>query len=230
MLYQTLVGAWPIDIERVCQFARKALREAKLHSSWAAPDEGYERDVAGFVAATLGSPAFTDELDAFAQRVAAVGKRNSLALLVLKLTAPGVPDIYWGNENWDLSLVDPDNRRPVAFEARAADSPKFAVTRAGLTLRRRDPDLFANGAYVPIDVTGRHADHVLAFARVYEGRWVIAAVPRLTESLEGWGDTRLVPPADAPGRWHDVLTDAAASDLTAAALFSVLPAALLTAA
>ena len=97
---------------------------------------------------------------------------------MLKLAAPGVPDIYWGNENWDLSLVDPDNRRPVDFAPRAADSPKYTVTRAGLTLRRRDPDLFANGAYVPIEVTGRHAEHVVAFARVYEERWVIAAVPR----------------------------------------------------
>ncbi len=230
MLYQTLVGAWPIGIERVCQFARKALREAKLHSSWAAPDEGYERDVAAFVAAILGSPAFTDELAAFARRVAVVGERNSLGLLVLKLAAPGVPDIYWGNENWDLSLVDPDNRRPVDFAARAAESPKFAVTRAGLTLRRGEPDLFANGIYLPIEVTGRNAEHVVAFARVYEERWVVAAVPRLTEDLDGWGDTRLVLPAEAPGRWHDVLTDAAASDLTAAALFSALPAALLTAA
>jgi (1->4)-alpha-D-glucan 1-alpha-D-glucosylmutase len=229
MLYQTLVGAWPIGRERVCQFMRKALREAKLHTSWAAPDDGYERDVAAFAAAILGSPAFTDELGAFAQRVAAIGERSSLALVVLKLAAPGVPDIYWGNEGWDLSLVDPDNRRPVDFTEPAVESTKFAVTRAGLMLRRRDPDLFAHGAYVPIAAAGRHADHVVAFARVHEGRWVIAAVFRLTEGVDSWGDTRLVPPAEAPGKWEDLLTGEQPAQLTAETLFGSLPAALLVA-
>jgi (1->4)-alpha-D-glucan 1-alpha-D-glucosylmutase len=97
-------------------------------------------------------------------------------------------------------------------------------------LRRRDPDLFAHGSYVPIEVAGRHADRVLAFARVHGGRWVIAAVPRLTEGLGGWGDTRLVPPAEAPPRWNDALTGEEPADLTAEALFATLPAALLTAA
>ncbi len=210
---------------------QKALREAKAHTSWAAPDEGYEADVAGFVEAILASRAFTDDLAAFATRCAAIGERSSLALLVLKLAAPGVPDIYWGNEDWDLSLVDPDNRRPVDFTARTSrigeGSRKLVVTRAGLTLRRGDPELFAHGAYVPLEVAGRHADHVVAFARVHEGRWAIAAVSRLTEALDGWGDTRLVLPTGAPDRWHDVLTDAPL-DVTADALFATLPAALLT--
>jgi maltooligosyltrehalose synthase len=216
----------------VRQFVLKALREAKMHTSWAAPDEAYEADVAAFVEAILGSAAFIDDLAALAARCAEIGARSSLALLVLKLAAPGVPDIYWGNEDWDLSLVDPDNRRAVDFAARAGrlgdGGRKLAVTRAGLELRRRDPGLFAHGGYVPIEVSGSHAGRVLAFARVHEGRWAIAAVSRLTAGLDAWGDTRLVLPAGAPGRWHDVLTDAPVG-LTAAALFAGLPAALLIA-
>jgi len=232
LLYQTLVGAWPIDIERVRQFVLKALREAKVHTSWAAPDEAYEADVFAFAEAILDSSEFTGDLAALADRCAAIGVRNSLALLVLKLAAPGVPDIYWGNEDWDLSLVDPDNRRPIDFAARAGEgasrSDKNAITRAGLALRRRDPDVFAHGAYVPVEVTGRHADRAVAFARVHEGRWVLAAVPRLTAKLDGWADTGLVLPDGAPERWRDVLTDSPANDLSATALFATSPAALLT--
>jgi (1->4)-alpha-D-glucan 1-alpha-D-glucosylmutase len=141
---------------------------------------------------------------------------------VLKLAAPGVPDIYWGNEDWDLSLVDPDNRRPVDFAGRAErrgdGSQKLAQTRAGLGLRRRDPELFAHGAYVPLETAGRHADRVIAFARVHEGRWAIAAVSRLTEGLDDWADTRLVLPDGAP-----------VTDTSAAGLFAALPAVLLSA-
>jgi (1->4)-alpha-D-glucan 1-alpha-D-glucosylmutase len=233
LLYQTLVGAWPIDIERVRQFALKALREAKVHTSWEAPDEAYEADVGAFAEAILGSPEFTDDLAAFAGRCAAVGARNSLGLLVLKLAAPGVPDIYWGNEDWDLSLVDPDNRRPVDFAGRAARSAevsdKVAVTRAGLQLRRRDPTLFAHGAYVPVETAGRHADRVIAFARVHEGRWALAAVSRLAERVDDWGDTRVVLPDGAPERWQNVLTDSMPDDASAAALFAQFSAALLEA-
>jgi (1->4)-alpha-D-glucan 1-alpha-D-glucosylmutase len=226
LLYQTLVGAWPIDADRMCRFMRKALREAGVHTSWAASDEAYEADMDAFVGAVLDSPAFVDELAAFAARAAAIGERSSLALLVLKLAAPGVPDIYWGNEDWDLSLVDPDNRRPVEFAARAGT--KVAVTTAGLQLRRRNPELFAYGAYVPLDLAGRHADRVVAFARVHEGRWAVAAVSRLTEGLDGWADTRVVLPAAAPDGWHDALTGRPAASLDAGALFATLPAALLT--
>jgi len=227
LLYQTLVGTWPIDIHRVRQFVLKALREAKVHTSWAAPDEAYEADVFAFAEAILGSPEFTGDLAAFAGRCAAIGVRNSLALLVLKLAAPGVPDIYWGNENWDLSLVDPDNRRPIDFAARS-ESDKRTITRAGLQLRRRDPELFAHGAYVPIEVAGAHADRAVAFARAHEDRWALAAVARLTEGLDGWADTRLVLPDGAPERWRDVLADRPAADLSAAHLLAYLPAALLT--
>jgi (1->4)-alpha-D-glucan 1-alpha-D-glucosylmutase len=216
LLYQTLAGAWPIDIQRVRQFVLKALREAKVHTSWDAPDEAYESDVFAFAEDILGSPGFTADLAAFADRCATIGARSSLALLVLKLAAPGVPDIYWGNEDRDLSLVDPDNRRPVEFAAHS-ESDKRAITRAGLQFRRRDPDLFAHGAYVPLETAGRHADRVVAFARVHEGRWALAAVSRLTEGLDDWGDTRLVLPDGAP-----------VTEMSAAQLFADLPAVLLS--
>jgi malto-oligosyltrehalose synthase len=235
LLYQTLVGAWPIDADRICAYMTKAVREAKVHTSWIAPDESYEADLRRFATDALASTnaAFLADLDRLAGRCAAIGSRSSLALLVLKLAAPGVPDVYWGNEDWDLSLVDPDNRRPVDFAARAggraADSPKLLVTRAGLELRRRERELFVYGSYVPIEAAGRHADRVLAFARVHASRWVIAAVARLTAGLDGWGDTRLVLPAGAPERWHDVLTGTAVTDPSATTLFASLPAALLVA-
>jgi (1->4)-alpha-D-glucan 1-alpha-D-glucosylmutase len=232
LLYQTLAGAWPIDVHRVRQFVLKALREARVHTSWADPDEAYEADVFAFTEAILASRGFTGDLAAFAERCAEIGARNALALLVLKLAAPGVPDIYWGNEDWDLSLVDPDNRRPVDFAARAEEgasrSDKVAITRAGLALRRGDPELFARGAYVPVEVAGRHADRVVAFVRVHEGRWALAAVARLTAGLEAWSDTRLVLPDGAPGDWHDVLTDSPPGDLSGEALFATYPAVLLT--
>ena len=231
MLYQTLVGAWPIDIGRVRQFAQKALREAKVHTSWEAPDEAYEADVTAFAEAILDSPEFTDDLAAFAGRAAAIGARNSLGLLVLKLAAPGVPDVYWGNEDWDLSLVDPDNRRPVDFAGRAerrGGGGKAGVTRAGLCLRRSDPRLVTHGAYVPLEPAGRHADRVIAFARVHDGRWAVAAVSRLTAGLGDWADTRLVLPDGAPESWHDAVADRPLADLSAASLFADLPAALLT--
>ncbi len=264
LLYQTLAGVWPLDVaargplpERMRAFMVKAAREAKTSTSWIEPDPGHERELEEFVAAVLdpGNAEFLGELDAFAHRVAEIGARSSLALLVLKLVAPGVPDIYWGNELPDLSLVDPDNRRPVDFpvrarmledvERRCAESRarlarelaadwedgllKLYVTWQGLQLRRRNPDLFAGGAYIPIAATGRDAGHVVAFARAHEGRWVVAAVPRLTAALEGWNDTRLGLPDEAPAAWEHVLTGAEVHGPAPAAaeLFATVPVAIL---
>jgi (1->4)-alpha-D-glucan 1-alpha-D-glucosylmutase len=248
LLYQTLVGAWPLDnpargtlAERMGAYMLKAAREAKVNTSWAAPDLEYERDLGEFVAAVLdpANAAFLADVDEFARTVAALGARGSLALLVLKLAAPGVPDIYWGNEAPDLSLVDPDNRRPVDFPAharrlaavdRGGEGPeKLAVTARGLRLRRREPEVFACGAYVPLEASGRHAANVVAFARVHEGRWVVAAVPRLTARLDGWGDTRIPLPAGAPEVWEHVLSGRAVHgrEPAAAELFDPCPVALL---
>jgi (1->4)-alpha-D-glucan 1-alpha-D-glucosylmutase len=249
LLYQTLVGAWPLDVasrgtvpDRIAAYMLKAVREAKVNTSWAAPDLDYERDLGEFVAAVLdpGNGAFLAELDEFARRVAVLGERGSLALLVLKLAAPGVPDVYWGNEVEDLSLVDPDNRRPVDFAAHARlletvdhgtaeGLAKLAVTARGLRLRRREPGLFADGAYLPVDASGTCADHVVAFAREHAGRWAVAVVPRLTAGIEDWGDTRLRLPGGAPAVWEDVLSgrEVHGGEPRAAELFERLPAALL---
>ena len=241
LVYQTLVGAWPIDADRLSAYMLKAAREAKLRTSWTDPDERYERDLDEFVRRILdpANTAFLSELQAFADRVAERGWRRAIGLLVLKLAAPGVPDIYWANELWDLSLVDPDNRRPVDFDLRArmlaelaGRSPedlaeswrdggvKLHVTRAGLRLRRAEPELFRDGGYRPIAVEGP----AIAFARTLGERWVIC-VARTGEGPLG----ALQLPPDAPSSWRDVLTgEPARSPLDAEALTARLGAALLT--
>jgi (1->4)-alpha-D-glucan 1-alpha-D-glucosylmutase len=203
LLYQTLVGAHPLPLDRALAFAAKATREAKVHTSWAAPDEGYETAVAGFVEGVLTDDAFLADLAAFVAPLVEAGDVNALAMQAIKLTAPGVPDIYQGTELWDRSLVDPDNRRPVDFEERrqllaSGAHPKLRLTRAALALR---PD----GPYEPVRASGEAAEHVLAFAR---GDRVVTVVPRFPLRLAargGFGDTTITLP---PGLWTDALSGA----------------------
>jgi (1->4)-alpha-D-glucan 1-alpha-D-glucosylmutase len=221
LFYQTLVGAWPIGIERAIAYMEKAIREAKVHTSWTQMNQAYEEAVLGFVADVLSDQAFTADLEAFVMPLVAPGRVNSLAQTLLKLTAPGVPDLYQGTELWALSLVDPDNRRPVdyglrrqrlavlegatpeAIWARIDEGlPKLWVIRQALALRRRQPVLFGpQGAYQPLIARGVRAEHVVAFAR---GGGAITVVPRLVLGLHGdWDDTTL----DLPdGRWCNALT------------------------
>jgi (1->4)-alpha-D-glucan 1-alpha-D-glucosylmutase len=227
LLYQTLVGAWPIEGERLAEYLRKALREAKLRTSWTGIDEAYEAAVIGFADASLADPAFRDSLEAFVVHVLRQGRVNSLAQVLLKLTVPGVPDIYQGMELWDLSLVDPDNRRAVDFglrrrlleEVTAPDGPgpealvgmlddpdepgmpKLAVVRAGLSVRRRHPGAFGTEAtYEPLSPAGTHAAKLVGFLRSDR---VAVVVPRLTLGHDGWGDTAIELPE---GRWWNELT------------------------
>ncbi len=193
MLYQALLGAWPVGeqdptfLERFQAYALKAAREGKQETSWLNPNEVYEAGLRHFIARILDaslSSEFLTALDSLAQRLALLGAVNSLSQLALKATVPGVPDFYQGSELWDLSLVDPDNRRPVDFAARARllDSPeapdwarltetwrsgelKFAWTRHLLKLRNEFDDTFTHGDYQPLEVNGPHRDHILAFAR-----------------------------------------------------------------
>ncbi|MCA1373748.1 MULTISPECIES: malto-oligosyltrehalose synthase [unclassified Bradyrhizobium] len=194
MLYQTLLGAWPLQapadaafIERIQAYALKAAREGKEETSWLNPHEAYENGIRDFIAKILDpdqSAEFLQALQTLARRVALLGTLNSLSQLTLKATLPGVPDFYQGTEFWDLSLVDPDNRRPVDFAARHAALPsleapdwsglikswpdgklKLAWTRHLLKLRNELADVFAQGDYQPLEVRGAHADHVIAFAR-----------------------------------------------------------------
>jgi (1->4)-alpha-D-glucan 1-alpha-D-glucosylmutase len=218
--------------ERVEAYMTKAVRERKLETSWSNPNTDYEaaltRYVRGVLDASRPSP-FLADFHAFVASLARAGAITSLAQLVLKLTVPGVPDIYQGAELWDFSLVDPDNRRPVDWQARRIlldetdrASPadlaanwqdgreKLFATRRLLALRRAHPDLFAAGDYRPLEVAGERAAHLCAFARSQGGETLAVAVPRLVRQLcrdaDGldWGGTEIVLPADTA--WQDVFT------------------------
>jgi (1->4)-alpha-D-glucan 1-alpha-D-glucosylmutase len=207
MIYQALVGAWPLEgpdqdfVARMQAYAIKAAREGKVETSWINPDAAYEKGLTDFIAAILDaerSPAFLESFAPFARRCALIGALNSLSQLVLKAAMPGVPDFYQGTELWDLSLVDPDNRRPVDFNARGrlldalggapdwqvlADGwtdgrVKLALTRRLLALRKDMAGVFADGAYAPVEVRGAHREHVVAFARVGVREAAIVVVGR----------------------------------------------------
>jgi (1->4)-alpha-D-glucan 1-alpha-D-glucosylmutase len=220
LVYQSVVGAWPIEAERVEAAMRKSVNEAKVRTSWRDPDEGYLEGVAAFVHAVLGDATFRASVDAFLGEhdLVRLGRLTSLSQVALLLTSPGVPDVYQGDELWDLSLVDPDNRRPVDFDLRAklldelADAgPEQALDELDsggtkqwliqrlLQHRRARPEAYAGG-YGPLTGEGCGADHLVAFSR---GELVVA-VPRLHARLAraGWGSTAIDLPA---GRWHDVL-------------------------
>ncbi|MCW2953311.1 MAG: treY [Conexibacter sp.] len=208
LIFQTLVGAWPISEERLAGHLEKALREAKVNSSWVAPDAAWEAAVQRFARELLGHRPFLDAFEPFARRVAAEGRRAALGQLLLKLTVPGIPDIYQGDELEALSLVDPDNRRAVDWERRrdalarlaAGDGPteetrKLLLIQRALELRGRRPEAFERGDYEPLDA----GPGVVAFAR--EGA-VIAVAP-----VRDWADATLHVPTPLVGRWHDLLTD-----------------------
>ncbi|MDR0966563.1 MAG: malto-oligosyltrehalose synthase [Myxococcales bacterium] len=218
LLYQTLIGTWPFEDfdehsladyrQRVQAYMAKAIKEAKVNTSWAHPNEAWEAALDTFIARLLDphrSARFWRDFVPFQKEIARVGTHNALAQLVLKLASPGVSDVYQGNELWDFSLVDPDNRRPVDFERRQKflaeldsglggdlatlskrlwESPedgriKLFVTTLGLRLRRRFPALFREGSYAPLTAEGDWAGHVVAFERGARKIRLIAAVPRL---------------------------------------------------
>jgi (1->4)-alpha-D-glucan 1-alpha-D-glucosylmutase len=217
-LYQTMVGAWPIDTHRLLPYMQKACREAKQHTSWLAPNEEFETATREFIQALYQSAEFFDDFESFIQPLIKPGRINSLAQKLLELTAPGVPDIYQGTECWDLSLVDPDNRRPVDYQARRRllselpgltvedvcsryddGLPKLWTIYHALRARRRHPSAFdEDGDYTPLIGRGAKTAHLIAYMR---GDQVLVMVPRLVMQLGcDWGDTLL----DAPqGRWRN---------------------------
>ncbi len=207
-IYQTLIGAYPMPDQdeddfpnRLKEYLQKALREAKRNSSWGAPDEAYEAATQAFAARLLDRKRpFWAHFQAFHRRVADFGIANSLAQVVLKCTCPGLPDVYQGCEGWDLSLVDPDNRRSVDFAQRQQALAEVAAYEDGqaaaplwasrydariklwllyklLNERKQQPDLFATGEYLPLTVTGAQQQHVMAFARRQDTVWYVVAVP-----------------------------------------------------
>lgn len=243
LLYQTLIGAWPIDHERTWGYMLKACREAKISTSWHEPNVSFEEKIRGFVGGVFESQDFIARLERFVEPLILPGRINSLAQTLIKLLAPGVPDFYQGTELWDLSLVDPDNRRPVDFALRArllkdapglraaealadweSGLPKLWMTARVLRVRReRSEDFSASAKYQPLVAQGSHLGRVLAFRR---GDNLIAVVPRFTMTLAGeWGDTRLPLPG---GSWRNCFTgESMQREVTPAALFASFPVALL---
>ena len=237
ILYQALLGSWPLDLrdddqagfadyaKRIWQWQQKALREAKLQSSWSAPNEAYENAAQAFTEKLLTGEEgelLRAALGKTVNSIAAAGALNGLAQTLLRMTVPGVPDLYQGNEFWDFSLVDPDNRRPVDYATRehALQEPlppvellanwrdgriKQALIAEVLNLRVEHAELFRRGTYQALEVLGSQAHSVLAFAREHEGKQAIVIVPiRCATLLENgavpqvdalrWGDTRVVLP------------------------------------
>ena len=190
MLFQSLLGAWPDRLtdefsDRIAAWQTKALREAKLRSSWEAPDEAYEARCNDLARALIASPAFQSAINSFLAEIASAATRNSLIQVALRCTLPGVPDLYQGCELADLSLVDPDNRRPVDYGARAAafdaPPPKMRLLIDLLDLRRQHPTLFEHGSYEPAEVDAPESARLLAFERRYEGKTLRVAVALGTE-------------------------------------------------
>ncbi|MFP3914885.1 MAG: malto-oligosyltrehalose synthase [Actinomycetota bacterium] len=225
LMYQTLVGAHPLPLARLLRYMEKAVREAKTHTSWTHPDPGYERGVEDFARAVHGDDEFQADLAEFASPLVEAGRINSLIQKTVQLTAPGVPDTYQGTELWDLSLVDPDNRRPVDYARRRSllaslgdihpaevlegmdeGLPKLWLLHTLLQLRRRRPAAMGTeGGYRPLAVAGPAARHAVAYTR---GEEVAVVVPRLTLRLQregGWNTTRLELPG---GTWTGVFDGA----------------------
>jgi (1->4)-alpha-D-glucan 1-alpha-D-glucosylmutase len=207
MLYQMIVGAWPPEltqsdaagckafVERLAGWQQKALREAKLRTDWTTPNETYEATARDFLFGLFErNGQFLSIAQSFIDTIAPAGTVNSLAQTVLKMTVPGMPDFFQGTEFWDFSLVDPDNRRPVDYDARRQVNTataqswrdgriKQAVIRQVLAFRRRMPDLFAHGDYSPLPVRGPLEDHIVAFTRTHGRSALIVVVPRLVHRL-----------------------------------------------
>ena len=263
MLYQALLGAWPSGqrddafLERMQAFALKAAREGKQETSWLNPNQAYEAGLRIFLTRILDrsiSAEFLNSLETLGQRTSLLGALNSLSQITLKATMPGVPDFYQGTEFWDLSLVDPDNRRPVDFAERAAvlasmENPnweslaqhwpdghiKFAWTRHLLKLRTELADVFAHGDYQPLEISGPHRDHVIAFARRRGRDAAITAVAKSFALMSQGG--RVWPRADSYDgalslkgySVEGISGKAGATEVRLSALFQHLPAVVLKA-
>ena len=216
LLWQATVGAWPIERDRLRAYAEKAAREAGVSTGWIDGDADFEADLAAMIDAVYDDADVHREILAAVDRLSAPGWSNSLSAKLIQLTAPGVPDVYQGSERWELSLVDPDNRRPVDFAGSAAlldridggwlpdvdpsGAAKLLVTSRALRLRRDRPELFTG--YRPISADGPAAAHLIAFDR----GGAITLATRLPVGLDtrgGWAGTTVTLP---PGTWVDQLT------------------------
>jgi (1->4)-alpha-D-glucan 1-alpha-D-glucosylmutase len=243
-LYQTLVGAWPISTERLREYMQKAMREAKVRTSWVANNAEYESALQEYIDAILEDTEFVTELETFVEGIATAGRVNSLAQTLMKYTAPGVPDMYQGGELWDFSLVDPDNRRPVDYERRRTllkemqslvveqvmersdeGMPKLWVVHKTLLLRKAHPDWFGPAAeYGSLPAEGAESERVIAYRR---GERVVTVVPRWSHEAKAWGETAVEVPE---GRWRNRLTgvEVEGGRVLVGELLKAFPVALLT--
>jgi (1->4)-alpha-D-glucan 1-alpha-D-glucosylmutase len=241
LLWQAVIGVWPATRDRLHAYAEKAMREAGDHTTWTDPDPAYEAGVHAAVDLAYDDVRVRAVLDDLVARLVGPGWSNALAAKLVSLTMPGVPDVYQGTELWDLTLVDPDNRRPVDFDlrrdllarvrdgARPVTTPavedrgaaKLLVTQAALTLRRDQPHRFTG--YTPVEASGPATDHLLAFDR--GGAVTVATRLPVGLAARGWGDTVLHLPE---GTWADLLTGREHTGPTpVAALLADQPVALL---
>jgi (1->4)-alpha-D-glucan 1-alpha-D-glucosylmutase len=245
LLYQTLVGAWPTGDEankpperfakRICEYMLKAVREAKEKTSWANQNKDYEDSVTRFVSGVVGAQQFRNDFLPFQRKISHFGMLNSLSQTLIKLTAPGVPDTYQGNELWEFNLVDPDNRRAVDYELRRRVLAEFKEVCDGgcdqqarfarelaanmydgrikayliwktLNLRKQNPELFQLGEYIPLEVTGERAKHLMAFARRHGRQTLIVVAPRLCAQLLA-GEPRMLSGEEVWQNTHIKITD-----------------------
>jgi len=253
MIYQSMLGAWPIEPDRLKQYVTKALREAKAHTSWIDINEGYEQRVLSFVDSLYANETFLNDFLRLQKKVSYFGVLTSLSQTVLKIASPGIPDFYRGSEIWDFSLADPDNRRPMDFGSRidmlealkdehslgdilkhwSDGRLKMYLIWKLLGFRRENMELFAEGEYVPLRVLGARSEHVIAFARRLHDRWCIVAVPRLCASLvrtgslpigkKVWLDTRIELPRGVPAHAQNIFTGKDVSQGRVSELFEILP-------
>lgn len=242
-IYQTLVGALPMPGEdetnlesRIHEYLIKALREAKVNSGWAEPNDDYETAAKNFASALLDKQKpFVNILRKFIGKIADFGIVNSLSQVLLKFTCPGVPDVYQGCELWDFSLVDPDNRRPIDYEMRKTlleelktgdlnqlwdtrynGQIKLWLTHTLLQIRNTNPELFASADYIPLKVKGKAKEYIFAFARKYQQEWIILVVPLHLAKLSNkqqrkvnelkWKNTRIILPENAPEEFNNLIT------------------------
>jgi (1->4)-alpha-D-glucan 1-alpha-D-glucosylmutase len=274
LLYQTLLGTWPMQangepeavpppeyIERIQAYMTKALKEAKINTSWIQPNEEWDAAMHDFVARILDSSSRNKFLPIFlpaAKEIVRLGAINSLTQTLLKLTSPGVPDIYQGTEIWDYSLVDPDNRRPVDYELRCEmlkslssatlgelmqtwpdGRIKLFLTKHLLQLRRGHADLFERGEYLPLHTSGTFAESCVSFVRRLDDNWIAVIAPRLSSRIgfppigEGWQDTAIqLPETLVLEKAHDLFTcrpvPARDRQVNLAKALAVLPFAVIT--
>lgn len=269
-IYQALIGGMPFGnnlgddfIDRTNAFLKKALREAKEHTNWSAPNEEFENAVSEFVSDILNHEEFRISFDDFRLKVSFYGVINSLSQSLIKIMAPGIPDIYQGSELWDLSYVDPDNRRPVDYQLRiqylnefkdkgnqdaylkelmdnyADGRIKMYALYHALNERRRYPQIFEEGEYIPLELSSGFCNKVIGFARKEKNHWYIIAAPLNGTRLsingtfalgELWGEGHLKLPDIAPQEWYNIYNgDAIAStgQIRLGELFRNFPIALL---